>query len=135
MPDDGLKALGVAYISLGAALLGIVLAGLAVLAACCDRGYVATLREAGTLDFSLFGFWWVSALAVASLLASVGMTVAVYASASEPVVAVVSTLATVLFVSALLEALALVGTMMRHGLYRAELMSREDDRLQARDEP
>lgn len=122
---DGLKAIGVAYISLGAALFGIVLAGLAVVAAFFDRAYVLELRERGTLDQALFGFWWVAALAVVSLLASVSMTVTLYAGSSEAVTAVAVALATALFVSALLEALALVGTLMRHGLYRAELMGRD----------
>lgn len=122
--DDGLKALGVAYISLGAALFGIVLAGLAVVAAFFDRDYVNQLREAERLDKALFGFWWVAALAVVSLLTSVVLAVVVYATASRGVTAVALTVATVLFVSALLEALSLVGTLMRHGLYRAELEAR-----------
>lgn len=126
LADDGLKALGVAYISLGAALFGIVLAGLAVVAAFFDREYIAELRAAGTLDHALFGFWWVAALAVASLLASVAMTVAVYADASRTVKAVALSVATALFLSAVLEALTLVGTLMRHGLYRAELMARRE---------
>lgn len=126
LPDDGVKALGVAYISLGAALFGIVLAGLAVVAAFFDRDYVKQLRDAGTLQQSLFGFWWVAAVAVLSLLASVALTVAVYVKGSEPVVAATLALATGLFVAALLEALSLVGTMMRHGLYRAERIARED---------
>lgn len=125
LKSDGLKALGVAYISLGAALFGIVLAGFAVVAAFFDRDYVSTLREFGTLEFSLFGYWWVAALAVVSLIASVALTVAVYADAVRSVTAVAVTIATVLFISALLEALALVGTLMRHGLYRAELMARD----------
>lgn len=124
--DDGLRALGVAYISLGAALFGIVLAGLAVVAAFFDRAYVLELREGGTLDQALFGFWWVAALAVVSLLASVTMTAVVYAKSSEGVTAVALTVATALFVAALLEALTLVGTLMRHGLYRAELMARRE---------
>lgn len=125
--DEGLKALGVAYISLGAALFGIVLAGLAVVAAFFDRAYVLELRKGGTLDQALFGFWWVAALAVVSLLASVAMTVAVYAKSSEAVTAVALAVATLLFVAALLEALALVGTLMRHALYRAELMARRKE--------
>ena len=125
--DDGVKALGVAYVSLGAALFGIVLAGLAVVAAFFDREYVGELRAAGTLDQALFGFWWVAALAVASLLMSVALTVAAYADASQEVEAVSLAAATFLFAAALLEALALVGTMMRHGLYRAELASQKED--------
>jgi hypothetical protein len=125
LAGDGLKALGVAYISLGAALFGIVLAGLAVVAAFFDRDYVNQLREAGTLDQALFGFWWVAALAVLSLIVSVALTIVAYVDASRSVTAVVLTVATVLFMSAVLEALALVGTLMRHGLYRAESMARE----------
>jgi hypothetical protein len=123
LADDGIKALGVAYISLGAALFGIVLAGLAVVATFFDREYVLTLRAAGSLNRALFGFWWVATIAVFSLLASVALTVAVYAGGSEEVIAVALTLSTGLFVAALLEALSLVGTMMRHGLYRAELFA------------
>lgn len=120
---EGVKALGVAYLSLGAALFGIVLAGLAVVAAFFDREYVLWLRERGSLRPSFFLFWWVAALAVGALLASVALTVAAYAGHSRPVTATLLTVATVLFVSTLLEALALVGTMMRHGLYRAEFMA------------
>jgi hypothetical protein len=124
LPADGLKALGLAYVSLGAALFGIVLAGLAVVAAFFDREYVEELRSHGRLDGALFGFWWVAALAVVSVLASVALTVAAYASASRAVTAVAVTIATVMFVDALVEALTLVGTMMRHGLYRAETAAR-----------
>jgi hypothetical protein len=123
LTGDGLKALAIAYISLGAALFGIVLAGLAVVAAFFDRDYVRRLREFGTLDQSLFAFWWVAALAVVALLVSVGLTVVAYVGAERGITASVSTIATVFFVSAVLEALALVGTLMRHGLYRAELMA------------
>lgn len=125
--DGGIKALGVAYISLGAALFGIVLAGLAVVAAFFDRDYVRQLRVAGSLHQSLFGFWWVAGIAVVSLLASVVLTTAIYSNASEPVVGAALAFATGLFVAALLEALSLVGTMMRHGLYRAELIAQSDD--------
>ncbi len=41
--------------------------------------------------------------------------------------AVALAVATALFVGALVEALALVGTLMRHGLYRAELMARRKE--------
>jgi len=121
---DGAQALGVAYASLGAALFGIVLAGLAVVAAFFDREYVAALREVGSLRVSLFGFWWVAALSVGALVSSVALTVAAFGGASRVVVAVVLTLATVSFFAALLGALELVGTLMRHGLYRAELAGR-----------
>lgn len=134
LSSDGLKALGVAYVSLGAALFGIVLAGLAVVAAFFDREYVEQLRDAGTLDKALFGFWWVAALTVASLLASVGLTVVMFAWASRAVTAVAVTAATVLFVAALLEALGLVGSLMRHGLYRAELIARRI-RVRRNDKP
>lgn len=123
------KALGIAYTSLGAALFGIVLAGLAVVAAFFDREYVAKLREAGTLSHALFGFWWVAALAVAALVASVALTVAAYADAARGVTAAVLGVATTLFFAALFEALGLVGTMMRHGLYRAELAEHRDVEL------
>lgn len=121
----GLQALGVAYISLGAALFGIVLAGLAVVAAFFDREYVATLRDAGTLDRALFGFWWVAALAVVSLLCSIALTVVAYTASPKGLTAAAATVATALFVATLLDALALVGTLMRHGLYRAEIAAHE----------
>lgn len=124
LKGQGLKALGIAYISLAAALFGIVLAGLAVVAAFFDRDYVATLRDAGTLNQSLFGFWWVAALAVTSLIGSVALTVVVYASGGRTATAIALGAATAMFLFALLEALTLVGTLMRHGLYRAELMER-----------
>ena len=114
-----------AYVSLGAALFGIVLAGLAVVAAFFDRDYVSQLREAGTLGNALFGFWWVAAITVGAVLTSVGLTVAAFAGASEPVTAVVLGIATTLFVGSLGEALSLVGTIMRHGLYRSELAQRD----------
>jgi hypothetical protein len=124
---DGLQALGVAYISLGAALFGVVLAGLAVVATFFDRDYVKALRNARSLGPSLFGFWWVAALCVFSVLTSVALTVVAYAHSSRAVTALAATIATGLFVGALLEALALVGTVMRHGLYRAELATRDED--------
>lgn len=124
LPLSGVKALAVAYVSLGAALFGIVLAGLAVVAAFFDRDYVSQLREAGTLGDALFGFWWVAAITVGGVLASVGLTVAAFAGASEPVTAVALGIATTLFVASLGEALSLVGTIMRHGLYRSELAQR-----------
>lgn len=125
LPLNGVKALAVAYVSLGAALFGIVLAGLAVVAAFFDRDYVSQLREAGTLGSALFGFWWVAAITVGAVLISVGLTVAAFAGASEPVTAVVLGVATTLFVASLGEALSLVGTIMRHGLYRSELAQRD----------
>lgn len=125
LPIGGVKALAVAYVSLGAALFGIVLAGLAVVAAFFDRDYVSQLREAGTLGDALFGFWWVAAITVAAVLTSVGLTVATFAGASKPVTAVALAVATTLFVASLGEALSLVGTIMRHGLYRSELAQRD----------
>ena len=125
LPLNGVKALAVAYVSLGAALFGIVLAGLAVVAAFFDRDYVSQLREAGTLGDALFGFWWVAAITVGAVLASVGLTVTAFAGASEPVTAVALGIATTLFVASLGEALSLVGTIMRHGLYRSELAQRD----------
>lgn len=122
---SGLQALGIAYISLGAALFGIVLAGLAVVGAFFDREYVAALRDAGTLDQALFGFWWVAALAVVSLLCSIALTVVAYTASPKGLTAAAATVATALFVSTLLEALGLVGTLMRHGLYRAEIAAHE----------
>jgi hypothetical protein len=123
--SEGLKALSVAYISLAAALFGIVLAGFAVVATFFDPTYVRVLRDARSLMPSLFGFWWVAALTVASLLLSVALTTALYAHASRTLTAVVLAAATIFFVSALLEALSLVGTLMRHGLYRAEWERRQ----------
>lgn len=128
LPLGGVKALGVAYVSLGAALFGIVLAGFAVVAAFFDEHYVGKLREAGTLGDSLFGFWWVAAITVVAVLASVGLTVAAFAKASEPVTAIALATATTLFVASLSEALSLVGSIMRHALYRSEL-SRRDIRI------
>jgi signal transduction histidine kinase len=125
LPGAGLQALGIAYISLGAALFGIVLAGLAVVGAFFDREYVAALRDAGTLDRALFGFWWVAALAVVSLLCSIALTVVTYTSAPKALAAAAVTVATTLFVATLIEALALVGSVMRHGLYRAEIAARD----------
>lgn len=125
LPLDGVKALAVSYVSLGAALFGIVLAGFAVVAAFFDEGYVSRLREAGTLGDSLFGFWWVAAITVVAVIASVGLTVAAFAKASEPVTAVALAMATTLFVASLGEALSLVGTIMRHALYRSELARRD----------
>lgn len=125
LPLDGVKALAVAYVSLGAALFGIVLAGLAVVAAFFDRDYVSQLRKAGTLGDALFGFWWVAAITVAAVLTSVGLTAAAFAGASKPVMAVALAVATTLFVASLGEALSLVGTIMRHGLYRSELAQRD----------
>jgi hypothetical protein len=121
----GVKALGVAYVSLGAALFGIVLAGFAVIAAFFDEDYVSKLREAGSLGDSLFGFWWVAALTVAAVICSVGLTVTAFAGGSRSVMAVVLSLATALFVASLSEALSLVGTIMRHALYRSELARRD----------
>jgi hypothetical protein len=121
---DALKALGIAYISLGAALFGIVLAGLAVVAAFFDREYATTLRQVGTLRQSLFAFWWVAALAVAAITASIALTVGTYAEAARAITAPLLGLATFLFFAALFEALALVGTTMRHGIYRAETAAR-----------
>jgi hypothetical protein len=121
----GLQALGIAYISLGAALFGIVLAGLAVVGAFFDREYVAALRDAGTLDRALFGFWWVAALAVVSLLCSLALTVVAYTPSPKGLTAAAVAVATALFVATLLEALALVGSVMRHGLYRAEIAAHE----------
>ncbi len=129
LPTSGVKALAVSYVSLGAALFGIVLAGFAVVAAFFDRDYVAKLREAGTLGDSLFGFWWVAAITVLAVLASVGLTVAAFAGASKPVMAVALGIATTLFVASLGEALSLVGTIMRHALYRSELARRDDIRI------
>lgn len=125
LPLGGVKALAVAYVSLGAALFGIVLAGFAVVAAFFDHDYVSKLREAGTLGDSLFGFWWVAAITVVAVLASVGLTVAAFAGASKPVTAVALGVATTLFVASLGEALSLVGTIMRHALYRSELARRD----------
>lgn len=125
LPLNGVKALAVAYVSLGAALFGIVLAGFAVVAAFFDDDYVSRLREAGTFGHSLFGFWWVAAITVVAVIASVGLTVAAFANASEPVTAVALGAATTLFVASLSEALSLVGTIMRHALYRSELPKRD----------
>jgi hypothetical protein len=125
---DGIKALGVAYVSLGAALFGIVLAGFAVVAAFFDDDYVSELKKAGTLANALFGFWWVAAITVASVICSVGLTVTAFAGGSRAVTAAILTLATALFIASLSEALSLVGTIMRHALYRSEL-SRRDIRI------
>ncbi|HEX2096564.1 MAG TPA: hypothetical protein VHF50_04275 [Solirubrobacterales bacterium] len=125
LPLTGVKALAVAYVSLGAALFGIVLAGFAVVAAFFDRDYVSKLQEAGTLGNSLFGFWWVAAITVLAVLTSVGLTVAAFVGASEPVTAVALGIATTLFVASLGEALSLVGTIMRHALYRSKLARRD----------
>lgn len=125
LPLSGVKAMAVAYVSLGAALFGIVLAGFAVVAAFFDRDYVSKLREAGTLGDSLFGFWWVAAITVLAVLASVGLTVAAFSGASKPVTAVALGIATTLFVASLGEALSLVGTILRHALYRSELARRD----------
>jgi hypothetical protein len=124
LPLAGVKALGVAYVSLGAALFGIVLAGFAVVAAFFDEEYVSELRQAGALADSLFGFWWVAAITVAAVISGVGLTVVAFAGASEPVAAAALTISTVLFVGSLGEALSLVGTIMRHALYRSELSRR-----------
>lgn len=129
---SGVKALGVAYVSLGAALFGIVLAGFAVVAAFFDEEYVSKLRDAGSLRNSLFGFWWVAALTVAAVIFGVALTVTAFAGASRPVTAVVVSLATALFIASLAEALSLVGTIMRHALYRSEL-SRRDIRISQQD--
>lgn len=132
LPLDGVKALSVAYVSLGAALFGIVLAGFAVVAAFFDEKYVSALRDAGTLGSALFGFWWVAAITVLAVICSVGLTVVAFAGGSKSVTAVVLALATALFVASLAEALALVGTIMRHALYRSEL-SQRDIRISQKD--
>lgn len=122
---SALKALAVAYTSIAAALFGIVLAGLAVVAAFFDKQYAALLREHGVLDRALFGFWWVAALAVVALFASIAFIVTAWATRDTVPLAIALGLSSVTFAAALGEALALVGSLMRHGLYRAELAHRE----------
>lgn len=134
LSDEGLKVLSVSYVSLEAALFGIVLAGLAVVATFFDPRYTEFLRKSGALKDTLFLFWWVAALAATSLLASVALTVTSTVGAAKGINAVAVILATLLFVSALIEALALVGTLMRHGIYRAEFL-RQNPEIQARRGP
>lgn len=131
LTNEGLKTLSVSYVSLSAALFGIVLAGLAVVATFFDPRYTEFLRRSGSLKNTLFLFWWVATLAVLSLLASVALTVTSAVDAAKAINAVAVVLATFLFVSAVIEALALVGTLMRHGIYRAEFL-RADHGIQAR---
>lgn len=73
----------------------------------------------------MFAFWWVAALAVVALFASVGFVVVTWTTHDLVPTTIALGVASFLFAAALAESLSLVGSMMRHGLYRAELAERE----------
>lgn len=127
LPTGIARVLALGYLSLGAALLGIVLAGLAVVAAFFDPSYSARLARVGSLTGALFMFWWVAAIAVAAIASSLASLIVFAAVSSQPTRATFLAIATTLFFAALLETLALVGTVMRHGLYRAALHKNNQD--------
>lgn len=119
------------FIALSAALFGIVLAGLAVVAAFFDPTYLRQLHATDTLRRSLFAFWWVAALTVCALVAAVVVQFTAGSIHARCVVGTEFTIATFLFLLAIFEALSLVGTVMRHGLWRARMLFDGDDQTGA----
>jgi len=121
-PDVVVSGAG-SYVALSAALFGIVLAGLAVIAAFFDPAYVKLLHRAEVLRPSLFAFWWVAFLAVVALVAALVVQYTAGAIHARCIVGTEFTIATFLFLFAIFEALSLVGTVMRHGLWRARWLT------------
>lgn len=70
--QGNLNALAAAELGVASALVGIILAGLAILAVFLDREYVEILaKTGGGLEEDLFMFWFTAALAVWSIVANV----------------------------------------------------------------
>ena len=61
-------AAGAAIVQLSAALLGIVIAGLAIFIVFLDRRYITLLKNITNLDRNIWPFKWVAILSVISLI-------------------------------------------------------------------
>ena len=120
--------IALALVSIAAALLGLVLAGLAVVAAFFDPEYVRTLSQRGSLRGALFLFWWVALVAICSVTSSVVLLVTAQATSSRGALAATSAVAAYFFFFTLFETFALVGNVLRHGVYRAEIVRRRAQR-------
>jgi hypothetical protein len=127
LPAGAGKDLALGILSLAAALFGIVIAALAVVAAFFDKDYALRLDSVGSLQRSLFAFWWVAVVAVGALTAGMAFLITSLATECSTVLAIASAPASVLFFAALFESLSLVSMLMLHGLYRAQEERRQRD--------
>lgn len=117
--QSALASLGLGLIICSTALFALVLAILSTGASIFDRPYAEALDRVGTLRPALFAFWWTAALAAGALVAAVCLAVVAEAQAPVALAAAIAGIASFLGLCALLETLALGGTIMRHSLYRA----------------
>jgi len=120
LDSHALDSLATAYLAAAAALFGVILAGLTVFGAfVAGRTFKVLLDELTRLRDVVTGYYWVAAIAVSSLVATVVLVMLVNATEEKAVWSVAIAVATFLFMSALFNALWLVGFTIRVTLYGA----------------
>ena len=123
---DALDGLTSAGLAVATALVGVVIAALAVVVAFLDDEFIALMDRAtkdryGGMEDPLFPFWFVAGLGVATILLSVA-AIAFAQQASVDVMRVLVTVLTLLLVWTSLGVLNLVGYIHATGVSRALLI-------------
>lgn len=129
---DALDGLTSAGLAVATALVGVVIAALAVVVAFLDDEFIALMDRAtkgryGGMEGQLFPFWFVSGLGIATVLLSVG-AIAFAQQAPKEAERVIVAVLTFLLVWTSLGVLNLVGYIHATGVTRALLIRKRSGR-------
>jgi len=111
-------------ISISGALIGLTLAGFAIVVSFADVEFIKILQKAGIYKRILFLFWYTTLLTAISLISNI-FTFIMGKIGNDIASKVGMYISVFLFLYAILAVMNIFGTVMRYGLYRGEFITRE----------
>jgi len=119
---EALRLLAIAELGVASTLVGVILAGLAILAVFLEESYLCILEQAGGgFEEDLFPFWFTAGLAVYSIVLNV-LVIVLANSLSLRASRVLLGLSVWVFLWALFASLNLVAFVAGHAANRAQLV-------------
>ncbi len=126
--EKAVKAISPILVGLSAALVSIIIAGLAIISAISDPKFVIILKEKDSYDKLLFYFWMAASICGLSMLLNIVSLLVVLAGVTECVVSLFLFISLFMASYAVTSTISLVGTTMRFGIYRSEFIMQEHDK-------